>query len=193
MNGKQPFMFLSKGLMNTKSYLSNHKHSQHIFLQKHYITSSNFTQSNPFNSYSKHTSNLHENVYHSEITNNCNKPNAYDLVHKIRECTHSALHNHGQQLHCYVLRSGFISNVYVSSALINFYGKLDLVKDAHKVFDEIPEPSLVAWNSLISGYVRSGKFRQALSLFLELERLKRLKDEVLGSPELVVLTGLPPK
>ncbi|KAM0002270.1 putative tetratricopeptide-like helical domain superfamily [Helianthus debilis subsp. tardiflorus] len=165
-------MFLSKGLMNTKSYLSNHKHSQHIFLQKHLITSSNFTQSNPFNSYSKHTSNLHENVYHSEITDN-----AYDLVHKIRECTHSGrLHNHGQHLHCYVLRSGFISDVYVSSALINFYVKLDLVKDAHKVFDEIPEPGLVAWNSLISGYVRSGKFRQALSLFLDLERSSICSD-----------------
>ncbi|MFS8016949.1 putative tetratricopeptide-like helical domain superfamily [Helianthus anomalus] len=138
---------LSLSTSNMKDLLC--KKMKHIFLQKHFITSN--------------TLNLHENVYHGEITNNCNKPNAYDLVHKIRECTPSGLHNHGQQLHCYVLRSGFISNVYVSSALINFYGKLDLVKDAHKVFDEIPEPGLVAWNSLISRYFQSGKFRQALS------------------------------
>ncbi|XP_076920712.1 putative pentatricopeptide repeat-containing protein At5g47460 [Bidens hawaiensis] len=138
----------------TKSYLPNHKHLQHILYPKQFITSTEFTQLNPFNSYS----------------NNGTKPNEYDLVHKIRECTNSGLYNHGLQLHCYVLKSELTANGFISSALINFYVKMDLVKDAHQLFDEIPEPGLVAWNTLISGYVRSGKFRRGLSLFLELER-----------------------
>ncbi|KAK9059217.1 hypothetical protein SSX86_021836 [Deinandra increscens subsp. villosa] len=144
----------------TRSYLSNCKQAHRIFLQKQFITSAEFVQLVPFGSSSKDTSDLHENG---------DKPDGYYLVYKIRECTNSGLYNHCEQLHCYVLRSGFIANVFVSSALINFYVKLDVVEDAHKLFDEIPEPGLVAWNSLISGYVRSGKLRQALSLFLQLE------------------------
>lgn len=161
----------------TKSHSSIHKHTQHIFLHNQFITSTVFVPViKPFTSCSKHTSNLHENDYYNETANNDNKPNAYDLVYKIRECTNLGHYDHGEQLHCYVLKSGFIANVFVSSALINFYVKLDLVKDAHKLFDEMPQPGLVAWNSLISGYVRSGKFRYALSLFVQLERSSICSD-----------------
>lgn len=97
------------------------------------------------------------------------KPNAYNLVHLIRDCTNNSRLSHGQQLHLHVLKSGFISNVFVSTALINFYVKFELVHDAHHLFDEIPEPSVVSWNSLISGYVHSGQFRKALKLFSQLE------------------------
>ncbi|KAI3756529.1 hypothetical protein L1987_56350 [Smallanthus sonchifolius] len=159
----------------TKSHLSNYKHRQHIFLQKQFITGSESAQLDPFSSCSKHTSDLHENSYYSEMANS-DKPNGYDLVYKIRECTNSGLYNHGEQLHCYVLRTGFTANIFVSSALINFYVKLELVKDAHKLFDEMPEPSLVAWNSLISGYVRAGMFRRDLGLFLQLERSSICSD-----------------
>ncbi|KAL8196183.1 hypothetical protein R6Q57_025183 [Mikania cordata] len=159
-----------------KSYLSNYKQAQRIFLQNQFITTSEFAQLFPFNSSSKETSDLHKNGCYSETSNTCYKPNGYDLVYQIRECTNSGIHNYGEQLHCYVLRSGFTANVFVSSALINFYVKLDHMKDAHKLFDEIPEPGLVAWNSLISGYVHSGKFYQALGLFLQLERSSVCSD-----------------
>nr|AYM00730.1 pentatricopeptide repeat protein [Salvia miltiorrhiza] len=104
------------------------------------------------------------------------KPNAYSLVHLIRDCTTNSRFSHGQQLHSYLLKSGFISNVFVSTSLINFYVKFELVHDAHHLFDEIPEPSVVSWNSLISGYVHSGKFHRALNLFCQLERSNLAAD-----------------
>ncbi|KAL4565651.1 hypothetical protein LXL04_029754 [Taraxacum kok-saghyz] len=154
----------------TKNNLPNYKQTQQRFLQNHFITSTQFSQRDAFRSFSKDNSDLHENDDNSEMPNIGDKPNGYDLVYKIRECTTLGLYNSGQQLHSYVLRYGFNADVFVSSALINFYVKLDLVKYAHKLFDEIPEPGLVAWNSLISGYVRSGKSRIGLNLFLQLER-----------------------
>ncbi|KAI3505217.1 hypothetical protein L1887_27195 [Cichorium endivia] len=151
----------------TKTNVPNHKHTQHHFLQIHFITGNQFSQRDASRSCSKET---YENDDNIKMPNNGDKPNGYDLVYKIRECTNLGLYNSGQQLHSYVLRHGFNADVFVSSALINFYVKLDLVKDAHNLFDEIPEPGLVAWNSLISGYVRSGKSRIGLGLFLQLER-----------------------
>ncbi|KAH6782397.1 hypothetical protein C2S52_000746 [Perilla frutescens var. hirtella] len=104
------------------------------------------------------------------------KPNAYNLVHLIRDCTNNSRFSHGQQLHLHVLKSGFISNVFVSTALINFYVKFELLHDAHHLFDEIPEPSVVSWNSLISGYVHSGQFRKSLKLFSRLEKSNLAAD-----------------
>ncbi|KAK8587366.1 hypothetical protein V6N12_021862 [Hibiscus sabdariffa] len=42
-----------------------------------------------------------------------------------------------------------------------------------KLFVEIPQPSAISWNSMISGHVRTGKFRKALGLFLQLHRSDR--------------------
>ncbi|KAL1540499.1 putative pentatricopeptide repeat-containing protein [Salvia divinorum] len=103
-------------------------------------------------------------------------PNAYNLVHLIRDCARKRRFSHGQQLHLLVLKSGFISNVFVSTSLINFYVNFELLHDAHCLFDEIPEPTLVSWNSLISGYVSSGKFHRALKLFSQLEKSNLAAD-----------------
>ncbi|KAF7836573.1 pentatricopeptide repeat-containing protein [Senna tora] len=50
--------------------------------------------------------------------------------------------------------------------MIRFYGDIcgDL-KSAHLLFDEIPEPSLISWTSLISSYVHHGQHVMGLHLF----------------------------
>ncbi|KAL5748469.1 hypothetical protein ACOSP7_025511 [Xanthoceras sorbifolium] len=106
----------------------------------------------------------------SKILDSGFRPNGYALVHILRASTNLGLDSYCQQLHTYILKSGFVSNVFVSTALIGFYRKLDSLNDANKLFVEIPQPSVVSWNSLISGNVQSGKYREALRLFLELER-----------------------
>lgn len=103
------------------------------------------------------------------INSDNNKLNGYSLVSLIRTCTQLGCYSYGQQLHSFVLRSGFVSNAYVTTALINFYVKLEVLDDAHELFDEIPEPSVVSWNSLISGHVHCGEFSKALCLFMQLE------------------------
>ncbi|KAL3497496.1 hypothetical protein ACH5RR_040228 [Cinchona calisaya] len=97
------------------------------------------------------------------------KPNGYSFVHLLRTCTNTGRFSLAQQLQCQMIESGYDSNVFVSAALIGFYVKFELIDDAQNVFDEIPQPSLVSWNTLISGYVHSGQFRKALNLFLQLE------------------------
>ncbi|KAB1217006.1 hypothetical protein CJ030_MR4G021315 [Morella rubra] len=52
---------------------------------------------------------------------------------------------------------------------MSFYIGIDSLSIAHKLFAGIPQPSVVSWNTLISGYVHSGQFRKALRLFLQLD------------------------
>ncbi|XVF13392.1 hypothetical protein REPUB_Repub08aG0204300 [Reevesia pubescens] len=109
---------------------------------------------------------LHEasKILHSGI-----KPNDYSLLHLLRVSTDLGYGSYCQQLHCYILKSGFVSNVFVSNALMRFYRRVNFLCEADKLFVEIPQPSVISWNTLISGYVQSGQFRKALGLFLELQ------------------------
>ncbi|XAR54945.1 hypothetical protein NMG60_11030292 [Bertholletia excelsa] len=112
----------------------------------------------------------------SQFLNSGGEPDSITLVRLIRACTNSGTHSFCQQLHCRVLRSGFGSNVFVSTSVINFYLKLGLLNDAHQVFVEIPQPSVASWNSLISGYVHFGQFRKALGIFVQLDRSDAFAD-----------------
>ncbi|XWS61998.1 hypothetical protein CRYUN_Cryun07bG0173100 [Craigia yunnanensis] len=106
----------------------------------------------------------------SQILQSGIKPNDYSLVHLIRVSTDLGYDSYCQQLHCYILKSGFVSNVFVSNALMRFFRRNDLLCEAGKLFVEIPQPSVISWNTLISCYVQTGQFRKALGLFLELQR-----------------------
>ncbi|KAK4788485.1 hypothetical protein SAY86_019804 [Trapa natans] len=92
------------------------------------------------------------------------------LIRLIRDATSHGYDSHVLQLHGHVIKSGLGWNSFVSAALLRFYVRIDLLKDACELFDEIPEPSLVSWNTLISGHVQLGEFHQALILFIELGR-----------------------
>ena len=104
------------------------------------------------------------------------EPDDFTLVQMIRNCTNRGHVIQGKQLHSYALRSGSASNVYVCTSLVSFYSKIVSMNDAHKLFDEMPRPNIVSWNTMISGYVHSGKLWKSLSLFIELGRSELRAD-----------------
>ncbi|KAM3396929.1 putative pentatricopeptide repeat-containing protein [Capsicum galapagoense] len=117
-----------------------------------------------------------ENDFNSRILNSGSKPSAYCLVNLIRACTNLGWFSCGEQVRCCILKSGYVNNVFVGSALVNFYVKFQLLGNAQQLFDEMTERNVVTWNSLISGYARSGQFRNALNLFIQLERSEQSSD-----------------
>ncbi|XP_048319458.2 putative pentatricopeptide repeat-containing protein At5g47460 [Ziziphus jujuba] len=172
---------------SARKYIQKQKHphlfcgkyiSSNIHLHNHFADYGEAPQSESYDSwtnlifalaknYSKTAQTLFEA---SEMLGSGIRPNEYALVHLVQASMKLGWNFYGQQLHSYILRSGFSSNVFVSTALIGFYIRIDLLTDAQKVFVDIPHPSVVSWNSLISGCVHCGKFRKALSFFYELDR-----------------------
>ncbi|GAU40673.1 hypothetical protein TSUD_397870 [Trifolium subterraneum] len=105
------------------------------------------------------------------------KPNVFALVDLLRTATDLCCHKFGQQLHSYAIRSSYhYSNIYVSTSLIKFYVKMYSFTHAHNLFVEIPQPNVVSWNTLISGYVQAAMYPKALSLFIKLERSQICAD-----------------
>ncbi|WCJ30406.1 Pentatricopeptide repeat (PPR) superfamily protein [Euphorbia peplus] len=71
-------------------------------------------------------------------------------------------------LHAHTIKSGFSSHIFVQTALINTYGALTRVVDARKVFDEMSERDLIAWNSMLDVYACNGLMCDAGGVFDEM-------------------------
>ncbi|XP_065877551.1 pentatricopeptide repeat-containing protein At4g21065-like [Euphorbia lathyris] len=76
----------------------------------------------------------------------------------------------GEQMHCSALKHGLDSHVFVRNSLIHMYGMFKKVETSRQLFDEIPEPELVAWNSIICCCLYCDKCEDALDLFSRMLR-----------------------
>ncbi|KAG2299166.1 hypothetical protein Bca4012_010731 [Brassica carinata] len=84
----------------------------------------------------------------------------------------------GKHLHCYSVKSGYSSSVWVSNSLIDMYAKCGSLEDAKKVFEEIATPDVVSWNGLVSGLASNGCISSALSAFEEMRMKGTEPDSV---------------
>ncbi|KAI3779156.1 hypothetical protein L2E82_08711 [Cichorium intybus] len=72
----------------------------------------------------------------------------------------------GSSLHAYSIKElPSFDNVYIGTALVNFYAKFGKLKTARKVFDKMPERNTVSWNALINGYGLQGDCSGSMKLF----------------------------
>jgi pentatricopeptide repeat protein len=56
------------------------------------------------------------------------------------------------------------------NAIIDGYCKLGLVDVARSLFDQMDTPDVITFNSMITGYIHSGRLRDALLLFMQMRR-----------------------
>ncbi|CAN6994404.1 hypothetical protein IGI04_017437 [Brassica rapa subsp. trilocularis] len=62
----------------------------------------------------------------------------------------------GQQVHCHVVKYGFEMDSIVSSSLAHMYMRNWKLRDGQSVIRSMPVRTLVAWNTLLSGYAQEG-------------------------------------
>ncbi|XP_062090851.1 pentatricopeptide repeat-containing protein At1g20230 [Humulus lupulus] len=76
----------------------------------------------------------------------------------------------GKQVHGFAFVFGFSLDVFVQSSLVHMYLKCGHIRNAHKLFDGLPQRDLVCWSALISGYSNSGHADEAKELFSEMRK-----------------------
>ncbi|KAK8480914.1 hypothetical protein V6N13_104550 [Hibiscus sabdariffa] len=96
------------------------------------------------------------------------KPNRSTFPCAIKACSGLLDLYSGKQTHQQALIFGYETDLFVSSALIDMYSKCGHVRDARILFDQIPQPNIVSWTSMLTGYIQNNNPRQALLLFKEL-------------------------
>eukprot|EP01018_Ginkgo_biloba_P008769 Gb_30993 [translate_table: standard] len=92
-------------------------------------------------------------------------PDSDTFATVLAACANLAALDNGKEIHKEIIRSGFQSNVFVGSALVDMYVKCEDTDDAVQVFDRMPERNVVSWTAMISGYAQIGYVDEALKLF----------------------------
>ncbi|TVU13291.1 hypothetical protein EJB05_40335, partial [Eragrostis curvula] len=70
------------------------------------------------------------------------------------------------QLHSCALRLGLLHpNVFASGSLVHAYLRFGRIADAYRLFDEMPERDVAAWNAMVSGLCRNARATEAVALF----------------------------
>ncbi|XP_074270489.1 pentatricopeptide repeat-containing protein At2g44880-like [Silene latifolia] len=95
-------------------------------------------------------------------------PDIYTFLFLSKSCCSSLYKWEGKQLHCRLIRSGFCSDLFVSTSMVDMYAKMGDMGSARKVFDEMPNRSVVSWTALVCGYAKSGDIFNARKYFDEM-------------------------
>ncbi|XP_022963954.1 pentatricopeptide repeat-containing protein At2g21090 [Cucurbita moschata] len=70
-----------------------------------------------------------------------------------------------KQVHTQVLVVGFLSNIVLSSSIVDAYAKCGEMECAKRLFDEMPVKDILAWTTMVSGYAKWGDMNLASGLF----------------------------
>ncbi|KAK3165803.1 hypothetical protein QOZ80_1AG0037970 [Eleusine coracana subsp. coracana] len=114
------------------------------------------------------------------------EPDAVTLVGVLSSCAHLGARGVGLDVESYVrerLSPGFITNVQLCNALINFHARCGGLSQAQQLFDEMPRRSIVSWTALITGYGMHGHGDVAINLF------ERMVSEGI-QPDNIAMVGL---
>ncbi|KAI4337891.1 hypothetical protein L6164_016257 [Bauhinia variegata] len=111
---------------------------------------------------------------------------AFDFVHQMLDATedvdHVSLslilnvsaglsdHEMGKQVHGYVYRHGYHSNLMVGNALLDMYGKCGNLNSARVWFNQMSNwRDMVSWNALLSSYSHHHLSEQTMTTFSEMQ------------------------
>ncbi|CAO2040805.1 unnamed protein product [Urochloa humidicola] len=76
-----------------------------------------------------------------------------------------------EQIHALLVKCGVpraVSDVHASTSLVRAYARLGRLRNARKVFVEMPLRNVVSWNTMITGFARLGWVQEAVDLFVEM-------------------------
>nr|XP_043620038.1 pentatricopeptide repeat-containing protein At1g74630 [Erigeron canadensis] len=93
------------------------------------------------------------------------QPDSFTFSFVLKTAASIQCSNIGVQLHCLGVVYGLDNHLYVATTLISMYSEGGLVQYARKVFDEMSEPNVVAWNAMINGCVRCCDVKGAEMLY----------------------------
>eukprot|EP01018_Ginkgo_biloba_P030859 Gb_11981 [translate_table: standard] len=102
----------------------------------------------------------------------------FALSSVLRACANIAANEQGKQVHVHTIYTGLDTNVFVGSALVDMYAKCGTIEHARLVFDKLPEPNLVSWNSIIIGYAQHGYGKEVIDLFDQMQHAGMKPDEI---------------
>ena len=93
----------------------------------------------------------------------------FTLATVLKACGGLGCSRIGKCVHGYAVKIGFDSDLFVSASTIHMYCKCGILDLARRVFDQIENKDIVAWNTMITGYAQNCCEEEAIELFYQME------------------------
>eukprot|EP01018_Ginkgo_biloba_P028611 Gb_18166 [translate_table: standard] len=97
------------------------------------------------------------------------KSNQFTFGSVLKACASTEALEMGKQVQAHIIMTGFESDFFMGSALIDMYSKCRTLEYARHVFDKMPKRDVVVWTTMIAGYTHNGQGEQALELFSQMQ------------------------
>ncbi|PON98237.1 Tetratricopeptide-like helical domain containing protein [Trema orientale] len=106
------------------------------------------------------------------------KCDSYTYSSTLKACAETRNLKIGRALHCHILRCLWNPSRIMYNSLLNMYAtclhgsgysEYDLVR---KVFDTMPKRNVVAWNTLVSWYVKTERYEEAVLEFIRMMKMR---------------------
>ncbi|CAN8257144.1 unnamed protein product [Cochlearia groenlandica] len=118
--------------------------------------------------------------------------NQFTLSSVICACSNLAALIEGKQMHCVICKSGFGSNVFVASSVVDMYAKCGSLRESYVIFSDVKEKNIELWNTIISGFAKHARPKEVMILFEKMQQDGMKPNEITFSSLLSVCghTGL---
>ncbi|RVW96711.1 Pentatricopeptide repeat-containing protein, chloroplastic [Vitis vinifera] len=80
------------------------------------------------------------------------KLDRFSVIGILGACSPEGFLRNGKEIHCQMMRSRLELDVMVQTSLVDMYAKCGRMDYAERLFDQITDKSIVAWNAMIGGY-----------------------------------------
>ncbi|XAR67764.1 hypothetical protein NMG60_11002656 [Bertholletia excelsa] len=104
--------------------------------------------------------------------------NPFIMSSALSACAGLAALIEGKQIQAVVYKSGFDSNIFVASTLIDMYAKCGAIKEAYFVFSNVEGKNVVSWNAMICGFSRHACSLEAMILFEKMQQMGLCPNEL---------------
>lgn len=93
------------------------------------------------------------------------RPNSGTIASLLSGCESM---EHGMELHCWAIKLGVETDVYVATSTVTTYSNYEDLVSASKVFYGTPNKSVVSYNAFLSGLMQNGIPRTVLDVFKDM-------------------------
>ncbi|GLU12361.1 hypothetical protein SLE2022_290460 [Rubroshorea leprosula] len=98
-------------------------------------------------------------------------PNSFTFSSVLTACAALEELDTGKGIQGCIIKHGS-GDVFVSTAIVDFYAKCGEMSEAVKEFSQIPTRNVVSWTAIISGFMKKGDSVNALKFFKEMINMK---------------------
>lgn len=108
-------------------------------------------------------------LLYKQMVQNGYSPDHFTFPFVLKASSAVADQDFGKCIHNCMVKSGFEENAYAATCLLHMYVTCSDMKSGFKVFDNISKSNVVAWTSLIAGYVNNNMACTAIDVFKEMD------------------------